>query len=62
MDRFAQRWIVSILDLQPTQLKPNQIKTSIKIPMKDKIDSLNVSVSTAIIIYEGQRQRDFVDF
>jgi len=39
-----------------------EIKTSIKIPMQNKIDSLNVSVSTAIIIYEGQRQRDFVDF
>jgi len=40
----------------------DEIKTEIKIPMKDNIDSLNVSVSTAIIIYEGQRQRDFVDF
>lgn len=29
----------------------------IKIPMKGKVDSLNVSVSTAIVIYEAIRQR-----
>lgn len=29
----------------------------VKIPMKGKIDSLNVSVSTAIITFEAQRQR-----
>lgn len=34
----------------------------IKIPMQTGIDSLNVSVSTAIITYEAQRQRSFVDF
>jgi len=39
-----------------------EIKNSVKIPMKDNIDSLNVSVSTAIIIYEGLRQRNFIDF
>ncbi len=31
----------------------------IKIPMRGKIDSLNVSVSTAIITFEGMRQRNF---
>jgi len=34
----------------------------IKIPMQPGIDSLNVSVSTAILTYEAKRQRDFVDF
>jgi len=32
----------------------------IKIPMLGKIDSLNVSVSSAIICYEAQRQRNFI--
>ena len=31
----------------------------IKIPMRGKIDSLNVSVSTAILTFEAMRQRDF---
>ena len=31
----------------------------IKIPMKAGIDSLNVSVSAAILIFEAWRQRDF---
>jgi len=31
----------------------------IKIPMRGKIDSLNVSVSTAILTFEGMRQRGF---
>lgn len=34
--------------------------TSIKIPMRGKIDSLNVSISTAIISFEAMRQRGFV--
>jgi TrmH family RNA methyltransferase len=33
----------------------------IKIPMKGKVDSLNVSVSTAIITFEAMRQRDLRD-
>jgi len=32
----------------------------VKIPMLGKIDSLNVSVSAAILCYEAQRQRDFI--
>lgn len=32
---------------------------SIKIPMRGKIDSLNVSVATAIITFEAMRQRGF---
>ncbi|MFR9165893.1 MAG: TrmH family RNA methyltransferase [Dysgonomonas sp.] len=31
----------------------------IKIPMRGKIDSLNVSVSTAVITFEAMRQRNF---
>jgi TrmH family RNA methyltransferase len=31
----------------------------IKIPMRGKIDSLNVSVSTAILVFEAMRQRGF---
>ena len=34
--------------------------TRIKIPMRGKIDSLNVSVSTAIITFEAMRQRGFM--
>jgi 23S rRNA (guanosine2251-2'-O)-methyltransferase len=33
----------------------------ISIPMRGKIDSLNVSVSTGIILYEIIRQRLFID-
>ena len=32
----------------------------IKIPMRGKIDSLNVSVSTAILTFEAMRQRGFI--
>ncbi|MGI6047931.1 MAG: TrmH family RNA methyltransferase [Petrimonas sp.] len=34
-------------------------KKRIKIPMRGKIDSLNVSVSTAILVFEAMRQRGF---
>jgi RNA methyltransferase, TrmH family len=33
--------------------------TRIKIPMRGKIDSLNISVSTAILTFEAMRQRGF---
>lgn len=36
-----------------------QAKKRIKIPMRGKIDSLNVSVSTAILTFEAMRQRGF---
>jgi len=37
----------------------NEADEIIKIPMKAGIDSLNVSVSAAILIFEAWRQRDF---
>ena len=37
----------------------NNAKERIKIPMRGMIDSLNVSVSTAIITFEAMRQRGF---
>ena len=33
--------------------------SQIKIPMKGKVDSLNVSTSAAILVFEAQRQRGF---
>jgi TrmH family RNA methyltransferase len=33
--------------------------TNIKIPMRGKIDSMNVSVSAAVLIFEAIRQREF---
>ena len=37
----------------------NQSTQNIKIPMQGQIDSLNVSVSAAILIFEAKRQREF---
>lgn len=37
----------------------NNADKRIKIPMRGKIDSLNVSVSTAVITFEAMRQRNF---
>lgn len=37
----------------------NNAKKRIKIPMRGKIDSLNVSVSTAVLAFEAMRQRGF---
>ncbi|MBF0577534.1 TrmH family RNA methyltransferase [Dysgonomonas sp. GY617] len=37
----------------------NNADRRIKIPMRGKIDSLNVSVSTAVITFEAMRQRGF---
>ena len=37
----------------------NKADSRIKIPMRGKIDSLNVSVSTAILTFEAMRQRGF---
>lgn len=36
----------------------NAADEKVKIPMRGKIDSLNVSVSAAILLFEAQRQRD----
>lgn len=33
--------------------------TKVKIPLKGKVDSLNVSVAAALILFEAVRQRDF---
>lgn len=37
----------------------NNCDAQIKIPMLGKIDSLNVSTSTAILVFEAKRQRNF---
>ena len=37
----------------------NNADVRIKIPMRGKIDSLNVSVSTAVLTFEAMRQRGF---
>lgn len=42
-----------------TEFWLNNASKRIKIPMRGKIDSLNVSVSTAVITFEAMRQRGF---
>lgn len=42
-----------------TEFWLNNADKRIKIPMRGKIDSLNVSVSTAVITFEAMRQRGF---
>jgi len=54
-----------VMGTEATGLSPKWLERldyEIKIPMQAGIDSLNVSVSTAIITYEAARQRNFVDF
>jgi len=54
-----------IMGTENSGLSQNWLKNinkKITIPMKAEIDSLNVSVSTAIIVYEVLRQRNFIDF
>lgn len=46
---LSQKWLKSLDE-------------EIKIPMQKGIDSLNVSNSAAIMAYEAQRQREFIDF
>ena len=41
-----------------TNIWLNYSKKRIKIPMRGKIDSLNVSVSTAVLTFEAMRQRE----
>lgn len=51
-----------IMGTEADGLTPFWLKNAnqrIKIPMKGKIDSLNVSVSTAVITFEAMRQRGF---
>lgn len=40
-----------------TDIWVNYVTKQIKIPMKGKVDSLNVSVSTAVLTFEAMRQR-----
>lgn len=42
-----------------TQIWRDEANGKIKIPMSGKIDSMNVSVSAAILIFEARRQRKF---
>ena len=51
-----------IMGTEADGLSPFWLKNAdarIKIPMRGKIDSLNVSVSTAVITFEAMRQRGF---
>lgn len=51
-----------VMGTEATGLTPQWIEAAdenIKIPMRGKIDSLNVSVSTAILVFEAMRQRKF---
>lgn len=42
-----------------TEIWREKATQNIKIPMQGQIDSMNVSVSAAIILFEAKRQRDF---
>ena len=42
-----------------TEMWLNNANKRIKIPMRGEIDSLNVSVSTAVLTFEAMRQRGF---
>ncbi len=51
-----------IMGTEADGLSPFWLQSSdarIKIPMRGKIDSLNVSVSTAVLTFEAMRQRGF---
>ena len=43
----------------PEEILKENKETCIRIPMKEKIRSLNLSNSVAIVLYEGLRQHDF---
>ena len=43
-----------------TEIWRNKATQNINIPMQGAIDSMNVSVAAAIVIFEAKRQRDFV--
>ena len=42
-----------------TEIWREQATQNINIPMQGKIDSMNVSVAAAIVIFEAKRQREF---
>ena len=44
-----------------TQLWPEKATQNIIIPMQGEIDSMNVSVAAAILIFEAKRQRGFIN-
>ena len=51
-----------IMGSEATGLSPTWLEESddlIKIPMRGKIDSMNVSASAAIVVFEAMRQRNF---
>lgn len=51
-----------IMGTESTGLSEHWLRNSdhvIKIPMNGRIDSMNVSVSAAILVFEARRQRDF---
>ncbi|WP_256760847.1 tRNA (uridine(34)/cytosine(34)/5-carboxymethylaminomethyluridine(34)-2'-O)-methyltransferase TrmL [Cohnella sp. WQ 127256] len=43
----------------PRQLLDDNLETCMRIPMTDKVRSLNLANSAAIVIYEALRQNDF---
>lgn len=43
-----------------TQIWRNEATQNINIPMQGQIDSMNVSVAAAILIFEAKRQRNFI--
>lgn len=54
--------IALVMGTEATGLTPQWLEAAdenIMIPMRGKIDSLNVSVSTAILVFEAMRQRGF---
>jgi TrmH family RNA methyltransferase len=51
-----------IMGTEATGLKDvwlNEADELVKIPMRGKIDSMNVSASAAIVVFEALRQRNF---
>lgn len=51
--------VVGTEDIGLSKIWRKKAKQNINIPMQGKIDSMNVSVAAAIIIFEAKRQRDF---
>ena len=51
--------VVGTEDIGLSTIWRKKARQNINIPMQGKIDSMNVSVAAAIIIFEAKRQRDF---